>query len=202
MAKKIILGLVIVLLLGALAAWYFISQIASSPDADKNPVVSTMKDALVKSVSLTCEYTDEQGHQSKTYVKNGVIRSDSTGASAQDAASVIVNNKKMYLWNPSTKQGFTMTIPEEGQMPTQGLPPQAMMQAEDVVSGLEQNKDACKPSMVGDDLFTPPSDVKFSDYSDMMQQAPQNSQGKPGQNGQMTEEEMKQYLEQYQKQQQ
>jgi len=191
MVKKVILGFVIILLLVGLALWYFLNQ-AVSPGGDKNPVVASVKKALVKSVGLTCEYTDAQGAQAKTSVKNGAIRSDRIAKNASESGSVIVKEKKVYFWNTSTKQGFMMVMPEEGQT-AQNAPPQALLQIENVVSGVQDYKDTCKPSMPGDDLFVPPTDVTFTDYSKMMP-APSGGQ-------EMTEEQMQQYMDQYQKQQ-
>lgn len=182
MVKKVILVLVILLLIAGLGLWYFLNQ-AVSPGGDKNPVVASVKKALVKSVGLTCEYTDAQGAQAKTSVKNGAIRSDRIAKNATDSGSVIVKDKKVYFWNTSTKQGFMMVMPADGQS-AQGVPPQALLSVENVVSGLQEYKDSCKPSMPGDDLFVPPTDVTFTDYSKMMP-APSSGQ-------EMNQEQMQQ----------
>jgi hypothetical protein len=189
MIKKIFLVLFILILLGAAGAWYYFNNQTDPETGQKKDMQTAVEDTLVKAVSMTCEYTDDQGKQAKTYVKNGAIRSESIASNPQDSANVIVKDKKIYFWNPSTKEGFMMKVPEEGETPDQSMPQQAAIQAENIVSGLEANKDSCKPSIVSDDLFVVPTDVTFNDPSKMMQQLPTGID-----ESQMTEEQ-KQQLE-------
>jgi hypothetical protein len=191
MVKKVFLVIFILLILGAAGAWYYFNNQTDPVTGEKKDVQTAMEETVAKAVSLTCEYTDEQGTKSKTYVKNGAIRSESIASNPQDSANVIVKDKKIYFWNPSTKEGFSMNVPEEGQPVDQTMPPQAAIQAESIVSGLEANKDSCKPSIVGDELFTVPTDVTFNDPSKMMQPLPTGFDER-----QMSDEQKKQ-IEQY-----
>jgi uncharacterized protein YxeA len=187
MNKKIIIIVVLILLLGG--GVFVLSQ--NKNGASSGNIVSTVKDAVSKTASMQCDYTDEQGRVSKTYIKNGAVRSDYTGKTAQDSGSVIVTGKKMYMWT-ADKKGFSYDIPEVTVTPGQNQAPESGNKKDEFMSGLDKYKDSCKAAIVSDSLFTPPSDVTFTDYSEMqkMMMSPKGTQG-------MTEEQMKQYQQQY-----
>ena len=128
------------------------------------------------------------GRESKSYIKNGAIRTDYKGKTTEETGSAIITANKMYMWNENN-EGFMMDIPQI--TPTEGTTttPEGISQRDDVMADLEKYKESCKASVVSDSLFTPPADVTFQDYSQMMQQMQQGSG--------MTEEQVKQYMEQY-----
>ncbi len=147
--------------------------------------VTSIKDALTKSVSMECEY-EEGTTKTKAWIKNGAIRADVVSEDEQSNGSFIMKDKdkKMYFWNE--KEGYVMTIPDseevEGSESTESSP------TNDIMKDLEEYKDHCKPAVVSDSLFNPPSDVTFQDMSEMMN----------GSGSGMSEEEVKKMMEQYQ----
>ena len=170
--KGIIIAIVAVVLL--LAGGFIVmknnQKIASNPSAGSlaqpdtskgESVITSIKDALSKSMTLTCEFTDERGRGTKSYVKNGAVRADITSPNANEAGSFIIKDKKMYFWND--KQAMMMEIPAEANTQTkQGG------QEQELMNSMEEYKDHCKPGVVADSLFTPPADIKFTDFSKMM----------------------------------
>ena len=67
--------------------------------------------------------------------------------------------------------------------------------ASEVYAMLEKFKNSCKASTVADSLFTPPTDIKFQDYSEMMkglQQMMNNSK-----TGGFNEDSVKQMMQKY-----
>ncbi len=176
MNKNIIIGAIILLLAGG-AGFYFFSKsktISTQSPAAVQPetsVFTSIKDALAKAISLECDFSDQTGHQTKSYIKNGAIRADITAADPKQSGSVIIKDQKMYFWN--SVGGFTMDVPNES--PTPGANAKATanpsgLSAAGMIASVEQYKDSCKPSVVSDDLFTPPANVKFQDFSKVMQQ--------------------------------
>ena len=141
----------------------------------KEDVFTSIKDALSKSLSLECTYKDEDGIETKTYVKAGAVRVDATKAGGGDEAysQVIFKDNKMYSWNPMTKKGIMFELkPVE-------VSPSAQKETgddkgESFLADLEKYKDSCKPAVVADSLFTPPSDVSFEDFSKMMESVKTN----------------------------
>lgn len=167
-----VIGAIVVLVLLLGGGYMVMSKRTSSPASPTQTgagnVFSSIKDALSKSLSLECSFTDEQGRQTKSYIKNGAVRADFTGANANESGSVIMKDKKIYFWN--AQGGFMMTEPEV----TPGAPQQTSSEKTpgnvgDMVSTMEKYKNSCKPSVVSDSLFTPPTNVTFQDFSKMMQ---------------------------------
>ena len=147
----------------------------SSPSTSGGNVFTSIKDALSKSLSLECTFTDESGQQTKSYIKNGAVRADMTAKDPKESGSVIVKGKTMHFWNGKT--GFTMQIPEETSAPAQPGAKESTPESANIMQTMEKYKDSCKPAVVADSLFTPPADVQFQDFSKMMQQLPTGSPG-------------------------
>lgn len=176
MNNKIIIGIIALVLLGG-GGYYFLSNKgAVSPSTQSTPsaqtgsgVFSSIKDALSKSLSLECNFSDQEGRQTKSFIKNGAVRADITAPKAEDSGSVIVKDKKIYFWN--SKGGFMMEMPEVTPGASQPSTAGTQGEAGNVLDTMEKYKDSCKPAVVADNLFTPPSSVQFQDFSKMMQQS-------------------------------
>jgi len=186
--NNLIIAIVVIAVIGAGALWYFQGQ-KMSPQGN---VVTSIKDALSKSVSLECNYTDQEGRASKTFIKNGAVRSDYTGKTDQETGSIIVVNKKLYMWT-ADKKGFMMEVPDVTGTPNEPSN-QGLSQRDNMMSDLEKYKNDCKAAVVSDSLFTPPSDVDFQDFSKMMQ-APAGGAGSG-----INQEQIQQYMQQGQDQ--
>src|SRR5688572_4232873 len=65
----------------------------SSNSDDSSGVFGSIQEAISKSVSLQCEYTDESGMKTTAYISGGSVRADMTGGA--EASSVIMKDKKM-----------------------------------------------------------------------------------------------------------
>ncbi len=188
--QGLIIAAVIIVILAGLGYFYF-GKSASLPGT-KSTVFTSVQDALSKSLSLKCEYTDTtNGTKTTAYIKNGAVRADTTSANANESGSVIMKDKKMYFWN--AQGGFMMEVPDV--TPEPGTPTPKGNQAEDIMKDLEKYKESCKPAVVADSLFTPPSDVTFTDFSKMMQVPTGNAgqQSQPTIDQKQVEELMKQY---------
>lgn len=186
---KILIGIVAVLIVGVGAFFLFGKGGMKDSSTNSSSAFTSIKDALSKSLSLECDFTDTDGRLSKVYIKNGAMRGDFTGATADESGSMIVKDKKMYFWNEN--EGYVMAMPDEEGMDYDDSSMQAN-EGSDFLKEIEQYKDNCKPAVVSDSLFTPPSDVAFTDMSKMMD----SMQGVP-QGSQMTEEEIQKMMQQY-----
>lgn len=191
--NKIIIA-VVVLILVALGLFLVLGKKGTNPLSSKDNTFTSIQDALSKSISLECEFTDESGRMTKSYVKNGAIRADITASNADESGSVILKDKKMYFWN--AQGGFMMEVPdvktdEAGNDTTED----GASQGTDVLKAMEEFKDHCKPAVVSDSLFTPPADVTFTDMSKLI---PTGATQTGGEAPQMTQEEINKYMQQYQ----
>lgn len=181
MNKGLIIGVVFLLLVGGGA--YVVMKNKSggapsttAPSGGSGSVFSSIKDALSKSISLECSFTDESGHQTKSYIKNGAVRADITASDPKESGSVIVRDNKIYFWN--SQGGFVMSA-TEGTSAGGGQQTAGAQTASDVLQTMEKNKSSCKPAVVADTLFTPPANVQFQDLSKLMQQAVPSITGTP-----------------------
>jgi len=203
MNKKVVIVIVVLLLA---VGGYFMTQKSSnlsmnSNSAGSNSPFTSIQDALSKSLSLQCTFTDDEGRETKTYIKAGAVRTDFTGTKSAESGGMIMKDRKMYTWNSDSKEGFMMEIPEVSITPSQtektttytGTGKKSGKDANpaDALAMIEKFKDSCKPGTVADSLFTPPTDIKFNDFSNMMKQFTQPT------GGAMNEESLKNLMEQY-----
>ncbi|HET9946830.1 MAG TPA: hypothetical protein VFQ63_02090 [Patescibacteria group bacterium] len=209
MKVAVIVGVVILALLGV-SGYFLLSHNATkslvNPTQSEKPkeasVFNSIQDALTKSLSLKCDYTTGTMHN-VAYIKNGQVRSDFSDSKDQSqSGSVIVkvSDKKVYFWN-AQKMGFVFAMPDISKITpgatSAGSPSGSQNSAQNMVGDLEQYKKYCQSATVDDSLFVVPTDVKFTDQSEMMKAfttgAPAG--GSPGSNAQ----NYQQYLQQYQK---
>src|SRR3989339_976071 len=170
--KKILPVLVVLFLLG-IGGYFFMS----SKGAKTSNVFESIQDALSKSLSLKCVYKDEKGVQTTTYIKGGAVRVNMEGIKDNEQpGSIILKDKKMYMWNEVSKTGFTYTIPEPVVPPGTDKSPTVDNKDASVLAEIEKYKDSCKTEVIADSFFVPPADVKFQDMSafteNLMKQVP------------------------------
>lgn len=141
----------------------------SKSTTENKSVFTSIKDALSKDVTLVCEFKDDSGVSTKSYIKNGAVRISSEG-------EIVMKDKKMYMWDVKTKEGFVYEIPdsEDSQI---GATTTEINQSESYLNMIETYKDSCKVTSVEDSYFELPKDVKFQDMSkfleDLKNQMPQ-----------------------------
>jgi uncharacterized protein (UPF0333 family) len=141
----------------------------SKSTTENKSVFTSIKDALSKDVTLVCEFKDDSGVSTKSYIKNGAVRISSEG-------EIVMKDKKMYMWDVKTKEGFVYEIPdsEDSQI---GATSTEINQSESYLNMIETYKDSCKVTSVEDSYFELPKDVKFQDMSkileDLKNQMPQ-----------------------------
>lgn len=134
---------------------------------------TSIKDALSKSQSLRCEYTDEKGDKITTNIKAGKIRSSIVSAKNPQGMETISTSSKVYVWDNKTKKGTTLTINiEDVKEAAKNISANAQPnKKEEMVAALEKYKQSCKAEAVSDSLFTPPTDVQFTDLDAQMKKA-------------------------------
>lgn len=202
--KKVVVAVVVLLLLGA-GGYYLYAKSASkmapaaSTEQNSGGVFGSIKDALSKSLSLQCAFTADDGVPTTAYIKAGAVRVDTNGKTVEQQGSFIMKDKKIYFWQTATKQGTMMSVPEVSVTPTSGStvkPTAASSEGDNMMAALEKFKNDCKPAVVADSLFTPPADVKFTDFSQMMKQVPS---GMPsGYPTGMSQQDVQKMMQQYQ----
>ncbi|HSA84056.1 MAG TPA: hypothetical protein VLF20_04175, partial [Patescibacteria group bacterium] len=109
MKKNNLVIVIVVVLILAVAGWWYFGK--NNGALNQGGMMSNgIADLFGQNVSMTCTYTDEEGRQATTHIKNGAIRSDYTGATAEETGSMILRDKVVYTWQG--KEGIKMTIPD------------------------------------------------------------------------------------------
>lgn len=184
--KKVLLiiGVILFLLVGG---FVFSKQktnknVSSDSSQNKNGLFASVKDALTQNLTLSCEFIDETGIATKSYIKNGAVRVSSVGNGEQagqptQAGEIIIKDKKMYMWDEKKKEGFVYTIPDETENNQVGTTNQDIVSSDSYLSMIDKYKNSCKVATVADSYFTVPTDVNFQDMTklleDLQKQMPQ-----------------------------
>ena len=209
MKKLIPVFLIVVLLLAGGAGYYLYTQshkstsvTSSAKPAQNSNVFQSIQDALSKSLSLQCSFTDEQNRKTTAYIKAGAIRADVLGndpTKEYNSTSVIIKDKKMYIWDTVKKQGMVMEVKEQptveptGTMQENQTGSSSSENPGEVMATLEKYKKDCKTAVLSDSLFTPPTDVTFRDLSQMMVPSVAAPTG-------MSQQDVQKMMQQYQQQ--
>ena len=145
MLKKILIPFFVILLVGMIAFLLW------PPNKPKK--ISSIKDALTQSLHVQCEYTDEAGLITKTYTKNGMLRSSFKDKNDdQNSGGVLIRDGKSYVWWDKDKQGVFLSSAADNSE-----------QKNQIIRDIEQYKDTCKSTDVSDTLFAIPSEIHFRD---------------------------------------
>lgn len=212
--KKLLPVLLLLLLLGVGGYFYLTSRgmvpkapLGSAGNTTQNGgIFTSIKDALSKSMSLKCVYKDEEGVETTTYIKGGALRVMMINAKeGEQPNNIVMKDKMMYMWNDTTKTGFSYKIEEPKDVtPIPTVEDKTVNketgddQKESVLAQIEKYKDTCKVETVVDSMFAVPTDVKFQDMSalqeQMMKTVPQAPQGG-------SQEDMQKYIQEMMKQQ-
>lgn len=184
--KKLLPVLLLLLLLGV-GGYFYLSSRGMVPKAplgsagnttQSGSIFTSIKDALSKSMSLKCVYKDEKGVETRTYIKGGAVRVMMTSAKeGEQPNNIVMKDKMMYMWNDTTKTGFSYKIEEPKDVtpfPTAedktANKETGDDQKESVLAQIEKYKDACKVETVADSMFAVPTDVKFQDMNALQEQ--------------------------------
>lgn len=180
-----ILIIIAVVAFAAVGGYFYLNskkpQVTPEAAQTKNAggsAISSIQDALSKSQSLKCEYTDENGNKSTTFIKSGNIRVSTKTKDSKDG-EVLTRTQgdevKSYFWDPATKKGTVFTISKKDtqamQKQVQQNPQVQAGNKEDLIESIEKYKQHCKTESVSDSLFTPPTDVQFTDLQAEMKKA-------------------------------
>lgn len=174
MNKKVLISVVVLLLLGAGAYFFFTkSKTGTSVVNTATQVASgakSLKELIAAGVPQECTYSssDESGSMSGTsYISGGSVRTDfsSTASGKTSTSHMITDGKIIYTWTDGEANGFKMTVPEEtkaGDTTTQSTETQS-------AANMDQKVDyKCSAWVPDNSKFTPPANVKFTDFSQML----------------------------------
>lgn len=172
--KLIIAGSILFLVV--LVGYFFLKQSNSSvlvsddnktndvaEDSGTN-VFSSIEDALSKSVSLTCEFTDDEGVKTTSYIKNGTIRVTSYAPGQTITSSeAIIGDDYVKVWDSEKNEGYVFNVVDTAEEDDS-----LSMNKDSIMAQLNEYKDYCKTSVVPDSVFEVPDGVSFTDMNNFM----------------------------------
>lgn len=133
-------------------------------DGNTSKKFSTLKAAVDLGLPFKCTYT-MAGVTTEGYVKGKQFKGVMVTADGKKG-QVIVKNECMWSWEDGSPEGLTMCFePTETQ--------KSIWDDQTAFEGVEYS---CKPAIITDDAFNPPSDVNFVDMSQLLNSIPQEGQ--------------------------
>lgn len=150
----------------------------ANPQASDEPFYGSFFDLLKRGDALVCSWeTFGEGGEATgmTYVAGERLRvvASMTDMKTGDEATFnsIYNENKVYGWNEGSKMGFMMENPD-----VEEIVEDAEGQEIADNQGQDLNQEAtfdCQPWNVNEDMFNPPADVEFQDFTAQMEAAKQ-----------------------------
>ncbi len=139
----------------------------------------SIKDALSKNLTLSCEFNNSEGMKVSSFIKNGAVRVTTLSANGNQSGEMILAGEKMYIWDTKTKQGFVYDTPENSGETTENSNI-GDFSGKDYLAMIEEYKNSCVVATVADSYFEVPKDVSFKDMNkfleDLKNQKPQGYQ--------------------------
>jgi len=169
---------VVVIVLAAVGGYFLFSKGKTAPESI-NEIASgakSLKELLASGVPQKCTFQsfDDSGKTEGTsFAAGGKVRADITNtiSGKSTTSHMISDNKTSYIWQDGEKTGFKMTVTEADTAATSVPAPGDNSVASE--SDLNQKADyKCSAWVPDDSLFTPPLDVKFTDFSQTLNSSP------------------------------
>ena len=130
----------------------------------KKDVFTSIKDAVTKQIALKCDYKDGE-ETTTTYIKGQTVRLVGNDKSA--GVEGLMKDGKFYLWNSKDTQNKKGMIIDISKMEGAKMGETPVKSIDDVVTELEKKKENCVVSTESASIFELPSDITFSEVSDL-----------------------------------
>jgi hypothetical protein len=99
-------------------------------------------------------------------------------SSENQSGEIIMKDKKMYMWDVKSKQGFVYDVPDSEDGAAADVTVGEAVKSEAYLDMIDKYKDSCNVTTVDESYFELPKDIKFQDMSklleDLKNQMPQS----------------------------
>ena len=173
MNQKIIIGLVIVILIGGGAFWYFsnrssdstIGNVMMNATPEQNAPQS-LKALMAMNSAQECTFqdaTDTATSQGTVYFGTGKMRGDFVAVTEGQTfnSHMIVQGTDVYVWTDGMNSGFKTSVDETAETQTDNT---------QTVDFDKQVDYKCNPWAIDNGRFELPTNVTFNNFGTMMQQ--------------------------------
>jgi len=176
MKKAIPIIIILVIIVAGLAGWKFLGKGKTTStkggtqqaqeEAKGESFTGKIKDAFMRNIPLKCTYKKDDQNFATAYIKSKKYYAEIMAAGK--SGYIILIDNCLWSWSKDEAQGVKMCFePKEGEDIWTDI------QAQEKTADVDYN---CVPSVVNDAVFTSPSNIKFTDFSEMMKQATQSGQ--------------------------
>jgi len=177
MKKTFILITILVIIVAILVGFKFLGKNKKTDQNNNNQqqvqketksesFTGKIKDAFLRNVPLKCTYKMDDNNYGTGWLKNRKYYGEIT-ANGKQGYIILVDNC-MWTWDKEKAAGAKMCFEVK-----EGESIWDEMESQDNQSNNSYN---CVSSLVNDDVFNPPSNIKFVDIEEMMKQATQSGQ--------------------------
>lgn len=143
---------------------------------------TTLKSLLNTGTDQVCTFSDpDSGSTGNIYLGGGQARAEfETPTDTGDlfASNMISDGTTMYIWFEGQNTGFTASLESFDDLPSSAA--SGGTATEGVSEGVNVNREvdySCDPWTVEETMFEVPTDIKFVDYSSMIEESLKNLQG-------------------------
>ena len=162
--KKIILIALVALVLGGCGIKQ--NNQNTPTETKKDSVFSSIRDAVTKQIALKCEYTDENGSKTTTYIKGKTVRMKGNGE--QSNFDGLMKDEKFYMWDNIKKTGMILDLAKTADDGSVKMEDKQIKSIDDVIEVLEEKKNNCVVAAESSGLFEIPSDIKFDSMENFL----------------------------------
>lgn len=192
MNNKAVGAIVLVVILGAAAFFYFAKPKVNLPGTtsptEQSQVMSGLRsisDLISEGIPQKCTYSTTDGAsttEGTTYVSGKKVRGDfsNTLNGSVTMGHMISDGETTYVWNEGEKQGLMMPISNSQAANEPNMSSESSQQVSEAREGsLNQKANySCSAWVPDDSMFVPPTTVKFIDLSEIMMTSPEAMPGR------------------------
>lgn len=187
MNKTLLIGLAVGAVVIIAAAGVFLlnskkQQPATTSETPETSVTNTdtqprsLRELMSFANNQTCTFTDDQGNSGVVYVSDNKMRGDfQSSLNGENTEShMLINGNDMYLWFADNPEGFKTSLESVKDLQAE--------QGDDEPKTVDIDKQVdyeCQNWTVDQSVFQVPTDVKFTDYSAMMESAAEMMEDSP-----------------------
>jgi hypothetical protein len=139
----------------------------SNQQTSKNSIVESIKEAIGKNISFKCQFQPEGTNKIVTmYFKGGKIRSEYLSGNEIESVAIVDNNK-MWNWQPKEKKGVVFSIDLfKGKTTSENQ----SFDQEEMIKQAEKYRQKCKVENLPNSLFEPDKNIQYQDMDEIMKQ--------------------------------
>jgi len=142
----------------------------------------SLKNALTLGKSLKCSYKNEKG-ETVVWIKGKKMRMEGAGFGKGKKGGMVNDGEWIYIWTSAEKKGMKYKLSDLNSLGEQAKDVADWKNVKEWAEKTEQKYHTeCHTAIIGDNKFTPPSDIEFKDFSAIFSQVQEMKKAMPSVN--------------------